>query len=58
MEPADFRRHNDPAAGSVIRPSVWSILVQREVRAAPMVIGEICAKDAPEMRFAEYDDVI
>jgi hypothetical protein len=58
MQPAHFRRDQDRARVGRRRPAVRRVLGQCEVRAAPMVIGQIRVKDATEVPLIEDDDVV
>jgi len=49
MQAADFRGDDDPAGRGTRRPAVRGVFAQAEMRAAPMVVGEIRAKQAAEM---------
>src|SRR5262245_48175544 len=57
MQAAHFGRHDD-LASACTRSAIRGIFAQREMRSAPMVIGEIRAKDPTEMRLVEHDHVI
>src|SRR5262249_50100416 len=49
-DPAELRRLNWPSVGCV--------LVEREVSARPMIVGEVRGQDASQMPFAENDDML
>jgi hypothetical protein len=48
MQAADLRRDDDLAGSGTRRPAVRGVFAQAEMRAAPMVVGEIRAKHAAE----------
>ena len=58
MQPADFRRAHDPAGAATPQSMVRRVLVQREMRPTPMVIGEVGAEETTEMRLVDDDHVI
>jgi len=41
-----------------LEPEVGSVLVEREVGAGPMVVGEVAGRNASQMALAENDDMI
>ena len=49
MQAADLRRDNDLPGRGTRRPAVRGVFAQAEMRAAPMVVGEIRAKHAAEI---------
>jgi hypothetical protein len=53
MQAADLRRDDDLAGRGTRRPAVRGVFAQAEMRAAPMVVGEIRAKHAAEMPVVE-----
>jgi hypothetical protein len=58
MQAADLRRDDDLAGSGTRRPAVRGVFAQAEMRAAPMVVGEIRAKHAAEMPVVEDDHVV
>jgi hypothetical protein len=59
MEPTDFGNLDDrPRGGELGWADVGRILVEREMRASPVIVGEVADEDAAEVPFAEYQDVI
>ena len=54
MQATNFANRNDGAElRRLARPSVGGILVEREVSAGPVIVGEICGEDASQMPLAE-----
>src|SRR6266852_3449947 len=53
MQAADLRRDDDLAGSGTRRPAVRGVFAQAEMRAAPMVVGEIRAKHAAGMLVVE-----
>jgi hypothetical protein len=59
MEPTDFGNLDDrPRGGELSRADVGRILVEREMRASPVIVGEVADEDAAEVPFAQDQDVI
>jgi hypothetical protein len=59
VQAADFwQLHNLARRGELDGPEVGCVLVEREVRARLMVIGEIAGQDTAQMSFAEDQNVI
>src|SRR5437899_4957117 len=59
MEATDFGNLHDPARlGELDGPDVRRILVEREMRASPVVVGEVAGQDAAQMAFAENQNVV
>src|SRR5262245_56425280 len=59
MEATDFGNLHDPAClGELDWPDIRRILVEREVRASPVIVREIRGQDAAQMAFAENDDML
>src|SRR5436309_15863035 len=54
-----FGNLHDPARlGELDGPDVRRILVEREMRASPVIVGEVAGQDAAQVAFAEDEDVI
>src|SRR5207245_11468883 len=59
MQATDFGNLHDPARlGELDGPDVRCILVEREMRASPVIVGEVAGKEAAQVAFAENQDVI
>jgi hypothetical protein len=59
VQATDFGNLHDLARrGKLDRPDVWSILVEREMGARPVIVSEIEGQDAAEMLLAEDEHVI
>src|SRR2546430_8516951 len=59
MQATDFGNLHDPARlGELDGPDVRRMLVEREVRASPMIAGEVAGQDAAQVAFAENQNVI
>ena len=59
MEPTDFGNLDDrPRDGELGWADVGRILVEREMRARPVIVGEVADEDAAEMPFAQDQNVI
>src|SRR5881409_41055 len=59
MQATDFGNLHDPARlGELDGPDVRRILVEREMRASPVIVGEVAGQDAAEVPFAENQNVI
>src|SRR5437773_10282963 len=58
MQATDFGNLHDPTRlGALDGPDVRRILVEREMRARPVIVGEVAGQDAAEVAFAENQDV-
>src|SRR3989442_14951600 len=59
MKATDFSNRDDLAE---FRPLNWSavgcVLVERQVSAGPMIVGEVRGQDASQMPLGENDDVV
>src|SRR5205823_11846384 len=59
MQATDFGNLHDPARlGELDGPEVRGILVEREMRASPVIIGEVAGQNAAQVAFAENQNVI
>ena len=59
MQAADFGNLHDPARlGELDGPDVRRILVEREMRASPVIVGEVAGQNAAQVAFAENQNVI
>jgi hypothetical protein len=59
VQPADFGKLQDLARGGELDgPELGCILVEREVCARLMVIGEVAGQDAAQVSLAENEHVI
>jgi len=59
MQATDFGNLLDPARlGELDGPDVRRILVEREMRASPAIVGEVAGQDAAQVAFAENQNVI
>jgi hypothetical protein len=59
MEATDFVKLHDPArVGEFNWPDVGRILVEREMRASPVIVREVANEDAAQMSFAQDEDVV
>ena len=59
MQATDFGKFHDPARlGKLDGPDVRRVLVEREMRASPVVVGEVAGQDAARVTFAENQNVI
>src|SRR5438067_10794612 len=59
MQATDFGNLHDPARlGELDGPEVRGILVEREMRASPVIVGEVAGQDAAQVAFAENQNVI
>ena len=59
MQATDFGNFHDPARlGKLDGPDVRRILVEREMRASPVIVGEVAGQDAAQVAFAENQNVI
>ncbi len=58
MTSSDLRKRNHlSAVGRLDGPSVGRILAERQLRARPVVVGEVGTKDWSEMALVETNDV-
>src|SRR5258708_6438705 len=59
MQATDFGNLHDPAClGELDGPDVRRILVERKMRARPVIVGEVAGQDAAQVAFAENQNVI
>src|SRR5438046_2858079 len=59
MQATDFGNLHDPAhLGELDGPDVRRILVEREMRASAVIVGEVAGQDAAQVTFAENQNVI
>ena len=59
VQAADFWTLHDLARrGRLDGPEVGCVLVEREVRARLVVIGEVVGQDSAQVSFAEHEDVV
>jgi len=59
VQAADFwKLHNLARGGELDVPELGGVLVEREVRARLVVIGEIVGQDSAQVSFAEHENVI
>jgi len=59
MQPTDFGNLHDPTRlGKLDGPDVRRILVEREMRASPVIVGEVSGQDPAQVPFAKDDDMI
>jgi len=59
MQATDFGNLHDPARrGELDGPDVRRILVEREMGARPVIVGEVAGQDAAQVAFAENQNVI
>ena len=59
MQPADLRDRNNPTLGRRLDFAAQRrVAIQGGVRPNTVVIGNVPAKNAPEVRFAQHDHVI
>ena len=59
MQATDFGNLHDPArVGELDGPGVRRILVEREMRASPVIVGEVAGQNAAQVAFAENQNVI
>jgi len=59
MQATDFRNLHDPARlGELNGPGVRRILVERQMRASPVIVREVAAQGAAQVPFAEDENVI
>src|SRR5882762_4267916 len=59
MQATDFENLHDPTClGELDGPDVRRILVEREMRASPVIVGEVSGQDPAQVPFAKDDDMI
>src|SRR4029450_7562591 len=59
MQSADVRDLDDRAAADrLLRPASWCILVQREMGAPVVIVGEVLLEVTAERAFVPHDDVV
>ncbi len=59
MKTSHMRESNDVSpAGLFDGPSLWALLVQREMSSRRMVVGKIGTEEAFQVAVVEYDGVI
>ena len=59
VESPDFANRDDPTKFRPLnRPCVWRILVERQVRALPVVVREVASQGTAQVLFAEDKDMI
>src|SRR6059036_111293 len=59
MQATDFGNLHDPARlGELDGPEVRRILVEREMRASPVIVGEVAGQNAAQMPLAKDDDML
>jgi hypothetical protein len=59
MQATDFGNFHDPARlGKLDGPDVRRILVEREMRASLVIVGEVAGQDPAQVAFAENQNVI
>jgi hypothetical protein len=59
VEATDFANRDDLAEFRLFnRAAVRRVLVEREMRASPVVVGEVAGQDAAQVAFAENQNVI
>jgi len=59
MQATDFGNREDRAERwGLDRPRIGSVLLEREVSAGPMIVGEVCREDSSKVTLAENDDMI
>jgi hypothetical protein len=59
MQATDFGNREDRAERwGLDRPSIGSVLLEREVSAGPMIVGEVSREDSSKMTLAENDDMV
>ncbi len=59
MQATDFENLHDPTRlGELDGPDVRRILVEREMRASPVIVGEVSGQDPAQVPFAKDDDMI
>ena len=59
VQAADFGKlHDLPRGGARDRPDIGGVLVEREMRASPMIVRDVPDQDTPEVAFAQDQNVI
>jgi hypothetical protein len=59
MQATDFGDREDRAERRGLdRPPIGSVLLEREVSAGPMIVGEVCREDSSKVTLAENDDMV
>src|SRR5437867_11103735 len=59
IQATDFGNLHDPARlGELDGPELRRILVEREMRASPVIVGEVAGQDAASVACAENQNVI
>jgi hypothetical protein len=59
VQAADFGKLHDLACGGQLdRPHIWSVLVEREMGACPVVVSEVAGQDAAKVSLAEDEHVM
>jgi hypothetical protein len=59
MQATDFGNREDRAERwGLDRPPIGSVLLEREVSAGPMIVGEVCREDSSKVTLAENDDMV
>ena len=59
MQTTDFGNRADRAElRRLDRPSVGCILIEREMRAGPVIVREVRGQDASQVPLAENDDMV
>jgi hypothetical protein len=59
VQAADFGKLHDLARrGEFDRSDIWSVLVEREMGARPMVVDQIASQDAAKVSLVQDEDVI
>src|SRR2546428_7429565 len=59
MQATNFGNRDDRAERRWLdRPSVWCILVERQVSASPVIVREVRGEDASQVPLAENDDMV
>src|SRR3989475_8947268 len=59
MQATDFGNLHDPARlGELDGPDVRRLLVEGEMRASPVIVGEVAGQDAAQVAYAENHNVI
>ena len=59
VQAADFGKPHDPARpGELDGPDIRCILVEREMRASPMIVAEVGGQDAAQVAFTENENVV
>src|SRR5216684_3363764 len=59
MQATDFGNRDDRAQSRRLKwPPVESVLVERQMRASPVIVREVAGQDPAQVRFAEDENVI